>query len=115
MLLTRCLSVISSYKQTITKASVGNSQLSDWFSFCREVCMISMENKNTNRRKIGEPGHIVENYECKIGRRKYNRGRLMEGNWILGMIDSIVEKFVWLYARETTGMPQHYSTLFPST
>ena len=91
MLLTHCFAVNNTYKQTITDASVGNSKLSkttvsDWFSFCREVCMISMCNKITNS-KIGGPGHIVEIDECKIGRRKYNRGRLVEGNWILGMID----------------------------
>lgn len=31
--------------------------------------------------KLGGPGHIVE---AKIGRRKYNRGRLVKGNWIFG-------------------------------
>jgi hypothetical protein len=83
--------VNNTYKQTITEASLGNSKLSkttarDWFSFCREVCMISIGNKIANRR-IGGPDHIVKIDECKIGRRKYNRGRLVEWNWFLGMID----------------------------
>lgn len=30
---------------------------------------------------------IVEIDECKIGKRKYNTGRLVEGIWVLGMID----------------------------
>ncbi len=37
--------------------------------------------------KIGGPGHVVEIDERKIGRRKFNRGRIIDGNWILGMID----------------------------
>jgi transposase-like protein len=30
---------------------------------------------------------LVEIDECKIGKRKYNRGKLVEGTWVLGMIE----------------------------
>ncbi|KYM99495.1 hypothetical protein ALC62_09761, partial [Cyphomyrmex costatus] len=33
---------------------------------------------------LGGPGCIVEIDEAKIGHRKYNRGRLLKGNWIFG-------------------------------
>jgi hypothetical protein len=46
-----------------------------------------MEHRYANRGKIGGPNHIVQEDVCKIGRRKYHRGRVVEGNWILGMID----------------------------
>jgi hypothetical protein len=46
-----------------------------------------MEYKYANRGKIGGPNHIVQVDEYKIGRWKYHRGRVVEGNWILGMID----------------------------
>ena len=39
------------------------------------------------RGKIGGPNNIVQVDECKIWRQKYHRGRVVEGNWILGMID----------------------------
>ncbi|KAJ4425427.1 hypothetical protein ANN_28042 [Periplaneta americana] len=36
---------------------------------------------------MGGPNHIVEIDECKIGRRKFEAGRIVEGSWVLGMID----------------------------
>ena len=49
--------------------------------------MESLYRRYENQPKIGGPQSIVEIDECKIGRRKYERGRLVEGHWILGMID----------------------------
>jgi hypothetical protein len=49
--------------------------------------MISLDNKYQNEGKIGGSGHVVEIDECKIGRMKYNKGRVIKGNWVLGMID----------------------------
>lgn len=34
--------------------------------------------------KIGGPGTIVEIDEAKFGKRKYNRGRLVDGSWVIG-------------------------------
>lgn len=36
---------------------------------------------------LGGEGVVVEIDECKIGKIKFNRGRLVEGVWILGMIN----------------------------
>ena len=36
--------------------------------------------------KIGGPGTHVEIDESKFGKCKYNRGRLIEGQWVLGTI-----------------------------
>ncbi|RWS01208.1 putative transposase-like protein, partial [Dinothrombium tinctorium] len=45
----------------------------DWSSFCRE--------------KVGGPGKIVEIDEVKFGKRKYHRGKYVEGSWVFGGIE----------------------------
>jgi hypothetical protein len=49
--------------------------------------MLFMEDKYGTRGKIGGPNLVVQIDECKILRQKFHRGRVVEGNWILGMID----------------------------
>ena len=49
--------------------------------------MISIDDKYRSMGKIDGPDHVVEIDECKSGRRKYHRRHIVEGNWILGMID----------------------------
>lgn len=80
-----------SYEQVITESSIdeyitSTDTITMWYTKCREICMDALHNIY-NENKIGGEGHIVEIDESKIGRRKYNRGRLIEGTWILGMID----------------------------
>ena len=58
MLMTHCYTTENSYKQTVIDASMGGAKLStetitDWFNPCREVCMISMDDKCRSRGKIG--------------------------------------------------------------
>ena len=36
---------------------------------------------------MGGPGKVVEIDEAKFGKRKYSRGRMVEGTWILGGIE----------------------------
>jgi hypothetical protein len=88
MLLTHCFAAENSYKQTVIEASVGGARpITEWFDFCRKVCMRSMDDKYRSGGKIGGQGHVVEVDEYKIGRRKYHRGSIVEGNWILGIIN----------------------------
>ncbi|KMQ91627.1 hypothetical protein RF55_8482 [Lasius niger] len=42
---------------------------------------------SNNRGLIGGPGKIVQINEAKIEQRKYQRGRVVEGHWLLGMIE----------------------------
>ena len=61
--------------------------VADWYRYCREVCTIYLDRFYEQEGNIGGPGHIIEVDEMKIGRRKYNQGRIVEGVWLLGMID----------------------------
>jgi hypothetical protein len=41
--------------------------------------------------QLGGPGVIVEMDESKFGKRKYNRGHRVEGNWVWGCIERLVD------------------------
>jgi ISXO2-like transposase domain len=56
----------------------------NWRSFFREVCMDMLLNE---AGMIGGVGKIVEIDESKFGKRKYNRGRRVEGRWVLGGVE----------------------------
>lgn len=53
----------------------------DWSSYCREVCV---QWSLDHSQRLGGPGKIVEIDEAKFGKRKYNRGRRIEGQWVFG-------------------------------
>lgn len=65
---------------------LSRETVADHFSFCREVCMVALDQHFENEGQIGGPEEIIDIDKCKIGRRKYERGRIVEGSWILGMI-----------------------------
>ena len=56
----------------------------DWYNFAREVCVEVLER---NSEQIGGPGEIVEIDESKFGKRKYHRGKRVDGVWVFGGID----------------------------
>ncbi|KAI5704940.1 hypothetical protein M8J75_010298 [Diaphorina citri] len=51
---------------------------------------------NVDNGKIGGPGKVVEIDEAKFGRRKYNRGRIIDGKWLFGGIERTEEKKIFL-------------------
>lgn len=55
----------------------------DWSMFMREVCMWKLEK---TKKKIGGPGLTVEIDESVFARRKYNVGRIVKEQWVLGGI-----------------------------
>lgn len=64
--------------------NIGSNTFVDWSSFVREVCV---EWTIKNSEQIGGQGIIVEIDEAKFGRRKYNRGRIVEGQWVFGGVE----------------------------
>ena len=45
-----------------------------------------------HHHKIGYSGIIVQNDECHLGKRKYNRGHKVDGVWVWGGIEQNNEK-----------------------
>lgn len=68
-------------KAIMHELSFTNKTVSEWSWFCRESCMSFMLQ---NCDKIGGDGIEVEIDESKFGRRKYYRGKRVEGQWIMG-------------------------------
>ena len=91
LLLTYAFATDMSYTQAIRETSIleetSRETVADWYSYCREVCLLALDRIYDEQGKIGGAGHVVEIDECKIGKRKYNKGRRVEGNWVLGIID----------------------------
>ena len=56
----------------------------DFYNFCREVCVVILEQQS---EPIGGPGCIVEIDESKFGKRKFNRGKHVDGVWVFGGIE----------------------------
>ena len=63
----------------------SHSTSTDWNQFCRDVCgeILISDTKDG----IGGPGHTIEIDESKFGKRKYNKGKKVEGQWVFGGID----------------------------
>lgn len=76
----------SRVRYTVRETGLTVATVVDWFSFIREVLMYWMHKQSA---KIGGPGKIVEIDEAKFGKRKYHRGRLLTGQWILGGIERL--------------------------
>ncbi|EFN74509.1 hypothetical protein EAG_13603, partial [Camponotus floridanus] len=61
--------------------NIRSETVVNWSNFCRELCLDWLEDNN---EMIGGEGVIVEIDEAKIGKRKFNKGRLISGQWIFG-------------------------------
>lgn len=58
--------------------------LVDWKNFAREVCLDILEKDS---ECIGGVGKVVEIDESKFGKRKYHRGKRVDGVWVFGGIE----------------------------
>ena len=78
------------YENAHDEWGLATHTINDWCSFAREVlidwCL-------DNSAPIGGPGFIVEIDESKFGKRKFNVGRMIEGQWVFGGICRQTRKF----------------------
>nr|XP_042902419.1 uncharacterized protein LOC122270154 [Parasteatoda tepidariorum] len=68
-----------------TELNINNDKtITDWKNFCRDFCVDICTRK---REMIGGPGIIAEIDESKFGKRKYNRGKRVDGKWVFGGVE----------------------------
>ena len=63
---------------------MGENAGVDWFAFCREVCEQMIMDRS---EPIGGVGVRVQIDESKVGKRKYNKGHRVEGQWVFAGIE----------------------------
>lgn len=61
----------------------------DWKRFCREVCIDACIRDN---EIVGGEGVTVEINESKFEKRKFQRGKLIDGKWVFGGIERGTDK-----------------------
>ncbi|XP_049316680.1 uncharacterized protein LOC125779385 [Bactrocera dorsalis] len=74
-------------KNSIVRESIlSSATICDWYNYCREAVVLYQVENQEAVGKIGGPGKKVQIDESKFGKRKFNKGRSVEGHWVLGMI-----------------------------
>jgi len=68
----------------IKEVGVSSATVVEWSSFCREVCIFLVWQQSV---VLGGPGIVVEIYEAKFGKQKYNRGRWLDGQRVFGGLE----------------------------
>ena len=71
-------------ESTNIKLQTLTETISNYYNYCREICKSAV--RREAQGKIGGQGLIVEIDEAKFGNRKYNRGHVIKGKWVLGGI-----------------------------
>lgn len=84
MLLTYDILIRKRYAIIREERLLAKQTVTDWSQFCREEILYYMENTSN---KIGGLGKTVEIDESKFGKRKYNRGHRVEGQWVFGGVE----------------------------
>ena len=72
------------------ESGISEHSIVDWFQFCRNVCVDLLDSELGLGRGsdiVGGPGVTVEIDESKFGKRKYNRGKHIDGVWVFGGIE----------------------------
>ena len=54
----------------------------DWGNFCRDICLDFLEDSSYSQ--IGGEGVEIEIDESKFGKRKYHKGKRVDGVWVFG-------------------------------
>ena len=80
-------------------------QLLTGIIFGQDVCAEYYMYMSKHSSMIGGPGTVVEINEAKFGKRKYNRGRLKDGKWVIigGIQNGTEENFLQIAPNRQAG------------
>ena len=70
--------------ETQKQLTTSQEIVCDYKRYCHKICMNIVF--DDSEQMIGGEGKIIEIDESKFGKQKYNRGGLVEGQWVLGGI-----------------------------
>ena len=71
----------------------NKNTISNYFGFLNQLAGDNIREEDT---VIGGQDIIVEVDECKIAKRKYNRGHRVDGAWIVGSVERTAERRVFV-------------------
>ncbi|GFQ64168.1 DDE_Tnp_IS1595 domain-containing protein [Trichonephila clavata] len=74
----------SSFAQIHKELGIFSQAVADWRNYASDVLIDYIV---VNTEKLGGGGKTVEVDESKIGKRKYNRGHFVEGQWVFGGVE----------------------------
>ncbi|CAB9513375.1 Inherit from opiNOG: protein Hydra magnipapillata [Seminavis robusta] len=66
---------------------VSEGTVGRWYRHFRRMVIEMVLQADKEDYMLGGPGRIVEGDEGKFGRRKYNRGRCVNADWVFGMVE----------------------------
>ena len=78
------IELINNENDDVKQVTTSSETVFDYKMYCREICVNIIINESDDQ--IGGIGLTVEIDESKFGKRKYNRSRVVEGQWVLGGI-----------------------------
>lgn len=80
--------VIFEYKTFagLTDSRLSQETIADWYNYARECILLYYAETEEKRGQIGGVGRVVQVDESKIGKRKNDKGRRVEGRWIIGTL-----------------------------
>ncbi|KAL5489109.1 hypothetical protein EMCRGX_G018164 [Ephydatia muelleri] len=95
------------FKQDEVEVEISRKTAVDWYNFVRDVCA---QYYIDHPAVIGEPNVEVEIDESKFGKRKYNRGRTVDGHWVFGNLQNFVRPGSIVYSDEWAAYNQLAAT-----
>ncbi|KAH9580213.1 hypothetical protein MS3_00008923 [Schistosoma haematobium] len=70
-------------------ADVTETSAVQWYEYCRDICAMKMTQVHES---FGVVEKIVEIDEAVVRKRKYNKGRFIKEDWVLGFYDRSTQK-----------------------